>query len=50
MYLLFRYKNILPSVSYNLEHGEFVITKAFMEFEIESKNKAVEELNNSFDN
>lgn len=44
MYLLFKYKNILPSSSYNLTYGERVIVNAFLSQEIEERNAEYEEV------
>lgn len=45
MYLLFRYKNITPSDFYSRKPGEKIILRAFMEKEIEERNKVIEEMN-----
>ncbi|EOE7224548.1 hypothetical protein LWE95_03760 [Clostridioides difficile] len=37
MYLMFRYKGIMPSVFYKFKHGEKRIVKAFMYQEIDER-------------
>ncbi len=48
MYLMFREKNIMPSVTYNMGRGERKIATAFLREEIEEKNKANEEIEKAF--
>lgn len=48
MYLMFREKNIMPSVTYNMRRGERKIATAFLREEIEEKNKANEEIEKAF--
>lgn len=45
MYLLFRYHNILPSQVNAMGYGEYVVTRAFMHFEVDSRNKEIESIN-----
>ncbi len=39
MYLLFRYKNMLPSVFFERKYGEKKIIRAFMDYEIYERNE-----------
>ena len=48
MYLMFREKNIMPSVTYKMRRGERKIATAFLREEIEEKNKANEEIEKAF--
>ncbi len=48
MYLMFREKNIMPSVTYRMKKGERKIATAFLREEIEEKNKANEEIEKAF--
>ncbi|UDN56652.1 hypothetical protein [Clostridioides sp. ES-S-0010-02] len=43
MYLMFKYKGMMPSVFYKIKHGEKRITKAFMYQEMDEK---IEEIKN----
>lgn len=49
MYLLFRYKSILPSQYYWLPAGEKRIVRAFLERELEEKLREKEELEKAFE-
>jgi len=49
MYLLFRYKGILPSDYYWKPAGEKLIIKAFLLREIEEREKEKEEMMRMFD-
>lgn len=42
MYLLFRYHDILPSQYKDMGFGERTVIKAFMHYEIEQRNAAIE--------
>ncbi|MCC0633646.1 hypothetical protein KGF48_14445 [Clostridioides sp. ZZV15-6388] len=42
MYLLFKYKGMMPSVFYRVKYGEKHIVKAFMHQEIEEKIEEIE--------
>lgn len=42
MYYMFKEKNIPPSESYKMKHGERLIATAFLQREIEEKNKEEE--------
>lgn len=44
MYLLFRYKNIMPMEYYSMGRGEKTVLGAFMEFEIEERKKTADAL------
>ncbi|MBT2146324.1 hypothetical protein KKZ20_19655 [Clostridioides difficile] len=39
MYLLFKYKGIMPSVSYHMLKGEKEITSIFMDQELDEKRR-----------
>jgi hypothetical protein len=45
MYLLFRYHNILPSQVYAMGYGEYMVTRAFMHYEVEARNKEIDSIN-----
>lgn len=42
MYLLFRYHHVLPGQYHDLGYGERTVLKAFMHYEIEQRNAAIE--------
>ncbi|EFD04352.1 hypothetical protein HMPREF0631_1383 [Peptostreptococcus anaerobius 653-L] len=48
MYLMFKEKNIMPSVTYGMKRGERKIATAFLREEIEERNKANEEMEKGF--
>ena len=47
LFLLFRYKGWEPSKYYWMPAGEQKIIRAFMEKEIEERNKEIDSINNS---
>lgn len=44
MYYLFKEKNILPNIYYNLREGEKIVVRAFFEYDMDLRTKEFEEL------
>ena len=44
MYLLFRHHHILPGTFYEMGFGERKVIKAFMHYEVDTRNREVEEI------
>lgn len=42
MYLAFRFHDILPSVCMRMGYGERLVLRAFLHYEIEQREKAIE--------
>lgn len=45
MYLMFKEKGILPSSSYKMNKGDRIIATAFLQEEIEQRNKETDMIN-----
>lgn len=44
MYLLFRYHHITPMQYFTMGYGEKSVIRAFMRYEIDSRNKEIESM------
>lgn len=44
MYLLFRYKNVMPMEFYRMGRGEKIVARSFMKREVEEREKTRESI------